>query len=95
LKRGNPDGARLLPLARLVDVHPTNRRRAVPTGLEPFEQARQVHLQVGLVLRRRHTVHTHRTILARPPVRLAQPHQINVVRQRRQHLLRLDPSQLR
>ena len=27
-----------------------------PTGLEPFQQARQVRLQLGLVLHRRHTV---------------------------------------
>ena len=38
-------------------MHPA-RRRSIPPGLEPFEQPRQVRLQVGLVLRRRHSVHT-------------------------------------
>ena len=80
---------------RLVQVHPAHRRRSIPPGLEPFEQARQVRLPFGLVLRRRHSVHTRRRILAGSPVRFAQPHRIDVVRQRRQGQLRLSPSQLR
>ncbi len=71
-------------------------QRAVLMVLEPvFEQARQVRLQFGLVLRCRHTVYPHRAVLARTPVRFAQPHLVDVMRQRRQYPLRLDPSQFR
>ena len=80
---------------RLVQVHPAHRRRSIPPGLEPLEQPRQVRLQVSLVVRRRHPVHTRRRVLARSPVRLAHPHLIDVVCQRRQGQLRLPPGQLR
>ena len=80
---------------RLLQVHPAHRRRSIPTGLEPFEQSRQVRLQVGLVLRRRHSVHTRCRVLADSPVGFAHPHLVDVVRQRRQGQLRLSPSQFR
>ena len=43
-------------------VHPARRRRPMPTGLEPLQQFRQVRLPLGLVLRRRHPIHTRRRI---------------------------------
>ena len=76
-------------------MHPAYRRRSIPTGLEPFEQPRQVRLQVGLVLRRRHSVHTRRRVLAYSPVGFAHPSIVNMMRQRRQGQLRLPLSQLR
>ena len=56
---GMPIG-RVLLVPGFSKMHPAHRRRSIPTGLEPFEQSRQVRLQVGLVLRRRHSVHTRR-----------------------------------
>ena len=70
-------------LARLRDVDAANRRRAVPPGLEPFEQARKVRLQVGVVLPRRHAVHTRRAVLARAPAGVAHPRHVDVARDRR------------
>ena len=76
-------------------MHPAHRRRPIPSGLEPFEQSRQVRLQVGLVLRRRHSVHTRCRVLADSPVGFAHPYLVNMMRQRRQGQLRLPLSQLR
>ena len=86
---------RVLLVPGLSQVYPAHRRRSIPPGLEPFEQPRQVRLQVGLVVRRRHPVHTRRRVLAGSPVGFAHPHLVDVVRQRRQGQLRLSPSQLR
>ena len=47
-------------------MHPAHRRRPIPTGLEPFQQIRQVRLQVRLVVRRRHPVHPRRTTACAP-----------------------------
>ena len=94
LQRRNADRARLA-RPRLLEMHPAHRRRPIPPGLEPFEQPRQVRLQLGLVVRRRHPVHTRRRVLAGSPPGFAHPHLVDVVRQRRQGQLRLSPSQLR
>ena len=51
-------------------------------------------LQFGLVLRRRHSVHTRRRVLAYSPVGFAHPYIVNMMRQRRQGQLRLPLSQL-
>ena len=63
LQRRNANRA-CLARSRLLQVHPAYRRRSIPSGLEPLEQPRQVRLQLGLVLRRRHSVHTRRRVLA-------------------------------
>ena len=81
--------------SRLLQMHPAHRRRSIPPGLEPFEQPRQVRLQFGLVLRRRHPIHTRRRVLAYSPVGFTHPYIINMMRQRRQGQLRLPLSQLR
>ena len=82
-------------LARLREMHPSHRRRTIPAGFEQLERARQVRLQILLVICRRHAVHSHRSVLARLPVRFPQPCDIHVVRQRRQRRLRLSLSQFR
>ena len=94
LQRWNANRA-CLARPRLLQMHPAHRRRSIPPGLEPFEQPRQVRLQFGLVLRRRHAIDTRRRVLAYSPVGFAHPHLIDMVRQRRQGQLRLSLSQLR
>ena len=94
LQRWNADRA-CLARARLLQVYPAHRRRTIPTRLEPFEQPRQVRLHLGLVVRRRHPVHSRRRVLAGSPVGFAHPHIIPMMRQRRQGQLRLPLSQLR
>jgi len=77
------------------DVDAAHSRRAVATGLESLEQARQILLQPLRVLRGGDPIHTRRAGLARLPPRLAQPLHVDMVGQRRQHQLRLFRGQCR
>ena len=85
LQRGNADGPRLAPSA-FRDVNPTHRWRPVRARLGPFQQRPEVLLQVPLVVRGRLAVHARRSILARPPVGLAQPRQVEMLVQGGQRL---------
>ena len=74
----------------LRDVHPPHRRRLVRAGLGAVQQRPEVALQVRRVVRRGLSVHARGPVLARAPVRLVQPVDVDVVGQRRErHLRRL------
>ena len=87
LQRRDADGPGLSASA-LRDMHPPHRRRPVRARLRAFQERPKVALQVFLVVRRRLAVHAHRAILARPPISLSQPCQIEVLVQGGQSLLR-------
>ena len=91
LQRRNPDRPGLAAGA-FRDMHPSHRRSPVRAGLGPVQERPEVALQVRLVVRGRLSVHAHRSVLARPPVGLAQPGQVEVVVQGSEshlrHLLR-------
>src|SRR3990167_376080 len=87
LQRRNADGAGLSAGA-FRDMHPSHRRRPVRPRLRAFQERPKVPLQVFLVVRRRLAVHSHRAVLARPPISLTQPCQIEVLVQGSQSLLR-------
>ncbi len=75
-------------LVRAASVHPPGLVRVQAQSVPlhpPRPHLRQVRLQVRLVVRRPHPVHTRRRILAHPPVRLAHPLRIDGVCRRRQH----------
>ena len=74
---------------------PPHRRRPVRAGLRAVEQRPEVVLQVRCVLLRRLSVHARGPVLARAPVRLAQPVDVDVVGQRRERHLRRLPRQRR
>ena len=79
----------------LRDVHPSHGRRLVAAGLGPVQQRPEVALQVRRVVRRRLSVHPHGPVLARAPVRLEQPVDVDVVGERRERRLRRLPRQFR
>jgi hypothetical protein len=95
LQGGNADGPGLVLRPLLGNVHTSDRRRTIATALEPFEQVAQVLVQPLLVRLGRDAVHSHCAVLARAPVRLFHPHQIDVVRQRQQHHPRRPARQFR
>ena len=78
------DAERPLRAVRLRDVHPAHRRRVITTGFDALQEIQQVGLQVPLVFRRRHAVDAGRPILARQPVGLLHPLQVDDVVQREQ-----------
>src|SRR5208337_179158 len=79
---------------RLRNVDPTHRRGDVAAGLDALQERQKVGLQVRLVLRRPHTVDARCSILARQPVRLSRPFQVDDMMKRGQSCPRLRPRQL-
>ena len=72
----------------------TGGARYVP-DFARFEQRPEVVLQMRRVLLRGLSVHARRAVLARAPVRLAQPVDVDVVRERRERHVGRFPRQLR
>ena len=84
---------RPLRAVRLGNVDPTDRRGDVAAGLDALQEGREIGLQVRLVCRRRHAVDAGRSILARQPVRLPYPFQVDNVVKRGQNCPRLGSRQ--
>ena len=78
----------------LGDVHAPDRWRPVAARLGAVEQRRQILIQMCCVIFRGLPVHPDRSVLARAPVCLTQPAQIDEVRQRRENALRVLLGQL-
>ena len=89
----NPDGSGLVPSLR--DVHPSHRRCPVSTGFRKVQKILEVLVQVLRELPRALPVDSDCPILAGQPVGLSHPFQVDVVRQRRQHLPRHPSRQFR
>src|SRR5215472_7836543 len=89
-----PDGTRLRAISFWY-VHSPNRWCHVAAGLDPFEQRAEVFLQVARIILGRLSVHAGGSVLARAPIRLAQPVDIDVLSKRRQCHLRHLARQLR
>ena len=79
---------------RLRNVDPAHRRSDIAAGLDALQEVQQIGLQVRLVVRRRHTVDAGRSILARQPIRLLHPFQVDDMVQRGQRCPRLRPRQI-
>src|SRR5271166_3932664 len=78
---------------RLWNVDPTHRRGGVAAGLDALQERQKIGLQVRLVLRRCHPVDARCSILARQPVRLPHPFQVDDMVKRGQSCPRLRPRQ--
>ena len=87
LQGRNPDWASVATRA-FRDVRASHGRCAVRAGLGAFQERPKVSLQVLLVVRSRLPVHAHRSILARTPICLVQPRQVEVLVQRSERHLR-------
>ena len=83
-----------LPIA-LRDVDASHGRCSVRAGLRAVEQTPEVTLQICRVLLRGLPVDARGSVLARASVRLAQPCQVDVMRQRRERFVAHALCQLR
>ena len=81
--------------AGLGDMDPTHRRRLVRAGLGSVQQRPEVALQVRRVVLAALSVHAHRPVLARTPVSLTEPVDVDEVSQGRESHLRALPSEFR
>jgi hypothetical protein len=89
------DAERSLRAIRFRDVDPAHRRSDIAAGLDALQEVQQLGLQVRLVIRRCHTVDAGRSILARQPIRLSHPFQVDDLVQRGQRCPRLRSRQFR
>jgi hypothetical protein len=69
-------------------LHPADRWGHVAAGLGPFEQRAEIFFLLARILVGRLPVHAGGSVLARVPIRLVQPVDIDVVGKRRQCRLR-------
>ena len=76
------DAERPLRAVRFRDVGPAHRRCVIAARANAIQEVRQIGLEVRFVVRRRHAVDARGTILARQPVSLLHPVQIDDVVQR-------------
>lgn len=76
------------------DLHATDRRSAVRSGLEAVEQRLEIALQIDCIFRRRLVVDTHRTVLACLLIGDAEKLHVDVMGQRADGHLRGRPCQL-
>jgi hypothetical protein len=76
-------------------VDPTDRRRLVRAGLGSSQQRPELLLQVHRIVLATLSVHTHRPVLARPPIGLSQPVDVDEVGQGRESQPRALSSEFR
>jgi hypothetical protein len=87
------DAERPLRAVRFRDVGPAHRRCVIAARANAIQEVRQIGLEVRFVVRRRHAVDARGTILARQPIGLLHPVQIDDVVQRAESYPRFRPRQ--